>query len=179
MKITDEYVFFWTEYFSNWAFTENGLKLEVNGKEETVPTSEHLFTLFKAQYFNDEDSVQKILEAETPKEAKAIGRRVKNFNSEIWDSISAREMSRAVAIRYEQDGKFARMLTDPEYAGKTFVEASPYDTIWGIGMDENDPDIKDPDKWHGQNRLGKCLTALRDKVFAGNTQQPYSKNHSR
>ena len=43
MKITDKYVFFWREYFSNWAFTENGLKVEVDGKEATVPTSEHLF----------------------------------------------------------------------------------------------------------------------------------------
>lgn len=173
MKITDQYVFFWQEYFSNWAFTENGLKVEVNGQEVTVPTSEHLFMLFKAQFFNDEDSVQKILEVETPKDAKAIGKRVRNFDFEKWDRISAGEMSRAVAIRYEQDSKFAEMLTDMKFYGKTFVEASPYDTIWGIGMDENNPDIEDPDKWQRQNRLGNCLTALRDKVIAGNTGKPY------
>ena len=178
MKITDKYVFFWREYFSNWAFTENGLKIEVNGNEAEVPTSEHLFMLFKAQFFDDEDSVQKILTAPTPKDAKAIGRRVRNFNSEKWDRISDTEMSRALAIRYEQDSKFAKMLTDNKYRGKTFVEASPYDTIWGIGLDENDPDIENPDKWQGQNKLGKCLTALRDKVLSGNTGKPYRENHS-
>ena len=34
-------------------------------------------------------------------------------------------------------------------------------------MKEDDPDVEDKSKWQGQNKLGKCLTALRDKAVAG------------
>lgn len=46
---------------------------------------------------------------------------------------------------------------------KSFVEASPVDSIWGIGMAENNPDLLDTSRW-GQNLLGKALTELRDKL---------------
>lgn len=167
MRVTDEYVFFWQEYFSNWAYAQGGLKLKIGKEEHTVPTSEHLFMIFKAQYFKDDETVQKMLEAKTPKDVKALGRQVKGFDPEKWDAISSRYMTKAVTMRYEQDKKFAKMLTDKKYEGKTFVEASPYDKIWGIGMNEDDPDVEDKSKWQGQNKLGKCLTALRDKAVAG------------
>ena len=167
MKVTDKYVFFWQEYLSNWAYAQGGLTVKVNNEDVKFPTSEHLFMLFKAQYFGDEETVKKLADAKTPKEAKALGRNVKNFVPDKWDAISSKYMMKAVTIRFEQDKKFAKMLTDKKYEGKTFVEASPYDKIWGIGMDENNPDIEDSKKWQGQNKLGKCLTKLRDKAIAG------------
>ena len=167
MKVTDKFVFFWQEYFSNWTYAQGGLTIKVGEKEVKVPTSEHLFMIFKAQYFKDQEAVENIIKSKTPKEAKAFGRSVKNFESEKWDAVSSRYMTKAVTIRFMQDKKFAKMLTDKKYEGKTFVEASPYDKILGIGMDENNPDIEDKTKWQGRNKLGKCLTALRDKAVAG------------
>ncbi len=69
MKVTDKYVFFWQEYFSNWAYAQGGLKIKIDGEEHTVPTSEHLFMIFKAQYFKDDETVKKMLKAKTPKDA--------------------------------------------------------------------------------------------------------------
>ena len=175
MKVTEKHVFFWQEYFSNWALAQGGLRLKIGNEEYTVPTSEHIFMIFKAQYFNDEESVQKMLKVKTPKEVKALGRGVKNFVPEKWDAVSSKYMTKAVTIRFEQDKKFAKMLTDKKYQGKKFVEASPYDKIWGIGMDENNPDVDDESKWQGQNKLGKCLTSLRDKVVnKSSTEQFWS-----
>jgi ribA/ribD-fused uncharacterized protein len=39
------------------------------------------------------------------------------------------------------------------------VEASPYDKIWGIGLDEKDAKIK---IWKGENLLGNALMDIRD-----------------
>ena len=47
---------------------------------------------------------------------------------------------------------------------KTFAEASPYDKIWGIGLAETDPNSTNPEKWIGENRLGKCLNKLINMV---------------
>lgn len=171
MRVTDKFVFFWQDYLSNWARIPGGLTVQVNNEDVKIPTSEHLFMLYKAQYFKDTEAIEKIVKSSTPKEAKAVGRSVKNFNAEKWDKVSPYYMTKAVTIRYQQDKKFADMLTDKKYEGKTFVEASPYDKIWGIGMKEDDPDVEDKSKWQGENKLGKCLTTLRNKAISGSIKE--------
>lgn len=42
---------------------------------------------WKAKIFNDEDTAILILKAKTPKEQKALGRKVKNFNTEEWNKV--------------------------------------------------------------------------------------------
>nr|WP_296442381.1 NADAR family protein [uncultured Acetatifactor sp.] len=37
------------------------------------------------------------------------------------------------------------------------VEASPYDSIWGIRLSADSPEAQDPMKWRGQNLLGFAL----------------------
>jgi ribA/ribD-fused uncharacterized protein len=49
--------------------------------------------------------------------------------------------------------------------GTLLVEASPYDTIWGIGLAEGDPLIYDSKNWKGTNWLGEVLTDLRDDLL--------------
>lgn len=41
----------------------------------------------KALYFGDLEVAEKILSAVTPKEAKKLGRQVKNFDSKSWDEV--------------------------------------------------------------------------------------------
>ena len=46
---------------------------------------------------------------------------------------------------------------------KILVEASPYDTIWGIGMKE-EPDCHNIRLWKGENLLGFALMEVRGKL---------------
>ncbi|MFN4150814.1 MAG: NADAR domain-containing protein [Candidatus Sericytochromatia bacterium] len=41
-----------------------------------------------------------------------------------------------------------------ETENKILVDVSPYDKIWGIGLDENNPKILEPNNWKGLNLLG-------------------------
>jgi ribA/ribD-fused uncharacterized protein len=54
---------------------------------------------------------------------------------------------------------------------KILVEASPFDRIWGIGFDENNRNVHDPNYWKGENLLGFALMEVRDeiiKIFSNN-----------
>ena len=48
---------------------------------------------------------------------------------------------------------------------RLLVEASPVDTIWGVGLAADDEKIKDPTKWNGLNLLGFALMEVRDQLF--------------
>jgi ribA/ribD-fused uncharacterized protein len=48
------------------------------------PTAEHFMMAEKARLFDDQEMLLNILECKTPKEAKAFGRKVRNFDGRIW-----------------------------------------------------------------------------------------------
>ena len=45
------------------------------------------------------------------------------------------------------------------------VETNPDDSIWGIGLSDNDERIHDKSQWKGLNLLGKILTQVRDDLL--------------
>lgn len=49
-------------------------------------------------------------------------------------------------------------------APKILVEASPTDSIWGIGLTKNHENAYKPDLWFGLNLLGFALMEVRDEL---------------
>lgn len=66
-------------------------------------------------------------------------------------------------LKFTQNEKYREALLETD--GIYLVEASPYDPIWGIGLDEYNPDCLDMSKWKGQNRLGFILTKVREDLI--------------
>jgi len=52
-----------------------------------------------------------------------------------------------------------------EHRGSFFVEASPYDDIWGIGIGVGTLGIENPANWQGTNWLGECINHARDMII--------------
>lgn len=159
MKVTDKYVFFWGGPFSNFAPVEGGI--EFDGFR--FPTSEHVFMYIKAKTFRDDEIAEQIKHAPDPKTAKNLGRKVRGFNEKVWEQRRVNAMKTAVQHKFDSSPKFRDELLKEKYRNKTFVEASPYDCIWGIGMSTNNPNINDERRWSGLNLLGSILTKLRDE----------------
>lgn len=166
MKITDKYVLFWKEH-PMCNFTKCHIKfadphyvpLEDDPIEFT--SSEQMFMWFKAIYFGDQETAGQILQSQTPQEARNLGQKVRNYVDEEWDKVRVDRMRTAVRYKFYQNEDLRKRLMDTKYEGKTFVEASYYDRIWGVGYNENDaPDHVD--NW-GRNELGKILTDLRNE----------------
>lgn len=152
------FTFFWRQEspFSQW----HPSGFVVGGARFTC--AEQYMMHGKAVLFGDEEMAARILEAKTPKEHKALGRKVRGFDGARWE----RERERIV---YE--GNHAKFTQNPALleallatAGTELVEASPLDRIWGVGLSEEDPRIQDPATWRGLNLLGKVLTRLREEL---------------
>jgi len=138
----------------------NGSQHPIDMDGEKFATVEHYFQAMKAKEFKDDEVYNKILKAKTPKAAKALGKKVKNFVTEVWDSKRDEIMEKAMRAKFVQHPELRKELQAT--GDKLIGEADPRDTYWGIGTSMDLEKAKSPSKWRGQNKLGKILMALRN-----------------
>lgn len=131
--------------------------IDIDG--EKFPTVEHYFQAMKAKEFKDDEIYNKIVKSKTPKAAKALGMKVKNFITEVWDDKRDQIMSKGIHSKFSQHPELRHELL--ETGDKIIGEANPRDTYWGIGTSMDSDKAKVPSKWRGQNKLGKMLMELR------------------
>lgn len=131
--------------------------IEINGIKYL--TVEHYFQAMKAKEFEDAESYDKILKVATPKAVKALGRLVKNFNDDAWNTKRDEVMKLGVRTKFIQHPELRKQLlaTGDDIIG----EANPRDLYWGIGSSTEQEKSAFPSKWRGQNNLGKLLMNLR------------------
>lgn len=162
MVVTDNYVLFWGGVFSNFY----PCKIKFDG--HIFKSSEQLFMALKAIKFEDLETYDLILKAEDPKTAKKLGRKVKNFDESSWEKVRFATMKMVVSLKFHQNPKLRKELLSEKYKDKSFVEASPFDAIWGIKLSEDDPRAKDKSTWQGMNLLGKVLDEVREEILKEN-----------
>ena len=126
----------------------------------TYISAEHWMMAQKALLFDDQASFDKILVAKTPAKAKNLGRKVQNFDLELWKKKCFDVVTAGNVHKFGQDPDLKTFLLNTQ--DRVLVEASPLDPIWGIGLAANDPKAQDPEQWEGLNLLGFALMAARD-----------------
>ena len=157
LKVYQNHVAFWGSPFSNFhqcTFVYNDV---------TWTSSEQCFMAMKAKHFKDEASYELIHASTTPKEAKALGRKVKNFDMS-WAKVSKSIMFEVVLAKFSQNEDLKSLILSDEFKGKKFVEGSPDDKKWGVGMKYTDPAIDDESNWEGSNFLGQVLDEVRERL---------------
>jgi len=127
------------------------------------PTAEHYMMAEKARLF-DSAMLPQILEARSPAGAKALGRRVKNFDQAVWDAHRFDIVVRASVAKFGQNADLrAYLMTTGD---KVLVEASPVDPVWGVSLAEGDPRLERPEEWRGLNLLGFAIMKARAMLRA-------------
>lgn len=157
MRITDDYVFFYGSVFSNWF----ECKLIWRGIEFNC--AEQAMMWAKGMVFGDKESQAKILATDDPRKQKALGRKIKNFDLEVWHEVCVDLVTDICYAKFSQELSLGLCLIQHGY-GRNFVEASPYDRIWGVGLSEDDNRILDPKNWMGRNYLGICLDRVCERL---------------
>lgn len=128
------------------------------------PTAEHRMMVAKARLFGDEAVAERILAARHPGEAKALGRSVAGFDEARWAAHRYAIVVEASVAKFRQHPELGAYLRAT--GGRTLVEASPLDRVWGIGLTADAPDAARPSAWPGRNLLGFALMDARDALDA-------------
>ena len=126
----------------------------------TYKTSEHWMMANKALLFGDLISYHKIIAANNPAEAKELGRGVIGFDEQIWKERRFDIVKTGNIHKFNQNPQFGEYLLTT--GDRILVEASPVDTIWGVGLSSDNEYIHDPTNWRGENLLGFALMEVRD-----------------
>jgi ribA/ribD-fused uncharacterized protein len=162
-----DYLFFWghtpkrpgvvdASCLSQWypaAFAIDGVEYD---------TAEHFMMAEKARLFGDADVLAEILAADSPAEAKALGRRVRGYDDHRWAQARSAAVVRGNVAKFSQNEHVRAFLEST--GNRILVEASPRDRIWGIGMGASSPDARDPGRWRGENLLGFALMDVREQL---------------
>lgn len=154
----NKFHFFWKGKLSNWSKSNFSLQYFFN--EYTYNCGEQMMMHLKALTFHDYVIAEKIMNCDNPKEIKALGRQVQNFKSEKWDELKYDLIKIGLYNKFTQDLEAKKELL--KHKGKIFIEASPYDRIWGIGYNEENA-LNNINNW-GENLLGKILTELSNEI---------------
>lgn len=126
-------------------------------------TAEHYMMAHKAKLFNDTNAYKKILQAPHPKAAKSIGREIIGFSEQIWLNHRFEIVVAGNIAKFSYHSALRDYLINT--GDRVLVEASPVDTIWGIGLATDHPDVENPAKWRGLNLLGFALMQARNALI--------------
>ena len=165
---TDKYVFFWghtpnalgVNIFNQWypiSFVE---RMDVN-TPIIFANAEQYMMAHKAMLFGDSFNLKKIMETIDPKIIKALGRKINNFDTAIWDNNKFEIVAEGNRLKFNQNLILMERLL--KTGNKKIVEAAPNDKVWGIGLKKEIAVNLSEDKWPGQNLLGKALMVVRSE----------------
>lgn len=137
-------------------------RFSMNGPE--YKNAEQFMMASKARLFGDDETLAKILAADDPATVKKLGREVRGFDSALWDKVRFELVVTGSTAKFAQNAELLAYLLGTGDA--ILVEASPHDTVWGIGLEANDAKVQDPRTWRGENLLGFALMKARDEISA-------------
>ena len=157
MRETESHIYFFRgkDIYSNFHLCN------INFNGITFFCAEQALMYYKAKLFKDTDIAILILKNNNPREIKQLGRKVKDFDEDIWlkerDDILFR-------ILYQKFYQHQYLKNELLKNNKILVEASPYDKIYGVGLSENDDNILNSENWKGENLLGYTLMKVREEL---------------
>ena len=169
LKCTDRHVYFFQDTpLSNWWKSTPAIPYDGHH----FNSSEALFMYLKAKGMGDDEIAMQIVEVDNNAsladnkrfaKVKALGRKCK-FDEAIYLEKREEWMFTTISAKYEVDEEFRSVLMSDKYKGLTFVEASPFDAVWGIKTTATKKVLSEGESaWNGLNLLGKLLTKLRDE----------------
>jgi ribA/ribD-fused uncharacterized protein len=160
----ERFTFFWGGVYSQWYKSSFRALVPVYGsiKERIFNCAEQYMMYMKAAEFGDWEIAEQIMLSTNPKEQKALGRKVRNFDAARWNEIARTIVFHGNVAKFTQNAGLGLQLLSTR--STSMVEASPMDRVWGIGLAATDTRAHDRRTWQGKNWLGETLDRVREYI---------------
>merc|ERR1711920_1023441 len=110
----------------------------------------------------DIDTYKQIVAAETPLEAKMLGKHVQNFDDMLWEHVVCSVAYEVVHQKFHKIPSLQDVLLG---TGESLIAlATRADQVWGIGIDKGREEVLRPSMWKGSNVLGWALMEVRAEL---------------
>jgi len=139
--------------FSQWYPAE----FELDGQHYVH--AEQYMMAEKARLFDDQATLDAILQTSSPGKAQALGRSVQGFDEDQWREARFNIVVHGNIAKFSQNAALKTFLLNT--GDKLLVETSPINCIWGIGLSAKDERAANPLRWRGLNLLGLALMQTR------------------
>ncbi|TIA53418.1 DUF1768-domain-containing protein [Aureobasidium pullulans] len=118
---------------------------------QTYNCAEQYMMHHKALFRDDLTTAASILATPYPKDQKALGRCVANWDDEAWDTVKEKVVEEGSYLKFSQNkGLKEKLLMTGE---RELVEASASDRVWGVGFNAKSA-LSKRDEW-GSNLLAR------------------------
>ena len=138
-------------------------------KGQSYQSSEQFIQHAKAQYFNDQETAQWILKAQSALACKQLGYLVENFNQQNWVDSMDNLCKEGIRAKFEQNPLLLRVLLS---TGDKTIDESSKDDVWGTGIALFRWDCLNECLWSGKGELGVLLLEIRDTHKPRNNAPP-------
>ena len=130
-------------------FTYNGTRY--NHTEQFIQAT-------KAEFCNDNETLNEIMSTTSALKCKELGHSVKNCNIQEWNKKAKELCFPGILCKFQQNGGLAAFLKN--MGDKTLLECC-YDTVWGNGIPLSSPDCIKTNKYKYQGIQGEMLEEIR------------------
>lgn len=127
------------------------------GSELEFNCAEQFMMAGKAFLHNNPEILTQVMEETHPGNHKALGRSIPDWDEELYKKHRLKVVQIGSYLKFSQNEELKDWLLSNFHPHTTFVEAAPWDKIWGIGLAADDPKAWDINTWEGLNLLGESL----------------------
>lgn len=157
-------------FFSRHAFLSNHHPSVFKVGQNTFNSMEQFLAFNKATLSGKPDLISKALKSQDPVQAKHILNALKEDHVQEWDEKVATIAMEGLRAKFKQNRSLKDKLC--QTYPLTLGEAST-NQRWGIGLELNDPDVLNQEKWSASgNLLGRSLMEIRQELMTKCGQPP-------
>ena len=149
-----------TAFYTRNSVLSNHYACEFKVDGQKFSSMEQYLFYALADLFGDTESKAMIQQEIDPVRIKSLGKKIKNFNLELWNSRIV--LQKGLLEKFKQNPLLESKLVAT--GESVIVEANRFDSKYGIGLSLLDNDVWNPEKWRGDNRMGQALIDVRSQL---------------